>query len=467
MPKKQGFTGWPSQRQSFLFLFVCVSFLLFFRPGIALRLLGSFDERCYMGWIYWLVGTASDGCEGKSHWGGIALLWLPFGLVGALIASAYQESTEAWIVMLVGLSSFLYWAVSLFLIEQILDHYRAKSSNRLLQRFYLSPLLLLNIPVLYYATTRPLLVHAPECMLALLSVLMLLKKRLMYFFLCATLLTLTRLNDAPIFLMALGYTLDQKKRVQSEFRYGLAFCIAVFFGAVFYIGTVRGYNGVSLVQLLQSFTLSRFLQFFLRSDWGVVWTQPWWFFSLCLGTYWAVRQPKAEWIMGAYAWILFEFLICILWGTHGSSYGFRYLIGSYAAALVLCLEWWKASPRDLNRPILGVLCIGSFWNTLLNWIYPTLEWPWPKPNYEGLIPPYAHLWTLVTHANKVAHLFAYSLMSDLLRFLGLQGKIQYTIAGKAVNYGFSGGQELLLGILGMGATIGALAFAARLAVRSK
>ena len=68
-------------------------------------------------------------------------------------------------------------------------------------------------------------------------------------------------------------------------------------------------------------------------------------------------------------WMFAELALCFLWRGNGSDFAYRYLIGSYAGALMVWLEFLGVADRVLKRVSESLLLLNAFWLFWLAWIY--------------------------------------------------------------------------------------------------
>lgn len=417
-------------------------FLFFFRFGIALRLSGNFDERCYLSWVEKWVGTDPAGCVGSSHPPGIALLWLPAAFIGKTFGGIFGEPLEEWIAAFCGLQSFLFWVASLFIIHKTI----AITGRTCPQRVTL--LLVFSVPVLFFAATRNLLVHSAELFLGLLIVNQLFKDRCLTALVLICLLCFVRPSDFPYFFPLMA-TFSPKKEIRKLFV-GLSLVfLGIFSTAIAYIAIVKGYHSTNLIYLLKNFDWYSLALIFFRTDFGIFWTQP----LLLVWVIYLFRRREALDPISkqALAASFFLFFIALIWPTHGSSFGYRYLIGVYPLALLTLLKLdcdftkiWKSVTLRL------LFSYQAAWLLLLFWVVPASEtlWPWKDVNYKGLAPPFGILGSWLSNLPEFLSLSKFSPAG--FWWVKLQGKgVTFGLLGQQTDYGLSGALGVFFSILSL------------------
>ena len=334
-------------------------FFLCFKPLIALTQYQALDDLGYVSMTANFLGLDYPQAPPNSYPPGVILAWLPAGLM--TLVSRWILGTPDIIALpiFVGLSSYAYWCGSLFLIAAML---RTSAAQALIA--------LLGVPVLYYATHRTTMVHAPELMFALATAWFVLKRDAVKAFGCALMVFALRLNDVPILLFAIAPAIEAGREKVSGRRLMLAgvAIIAVATAYVVWLGFFAGYNRFNLTHMVRGFSLSRIPVVLFGGDWGLSWTAPAWL--LCLAA--ALVRWRQVSLASKFAcfWMLCELIVCVAWPGNGSDFGYRYLIGSYAAAMFIWLDvrrvetnraWW----RGIGTAWAATAC----WLTWVTWIY--------------------------------------------------------------------------------------------------
>jgi hypothetical protein len=199
----------------------------------------------------------------------------------------------------------------------------------------------------------------------------------------------------------------------------VTFVVAVLFIRLGFITHYGGAKGVSLLEIFRGVSF-HWLRFTLYGSlFGLLWTGPWWIAGLALGVFyfrsisWAAR-------IGC-LWMALQLIVCIGWGGYGSAFAYRYLIGTYVAAL---LVWREAFP-SLGKAGLycfkGLLAVEAIYLSYLTFVYP---YYWGDP-------------TLSLDLSKVRNLVGvsplglavFSCFSDLSFFARFQGAKQSALHG--------------------------------------
>lgn len=361
-------------------LITSIVFLLCYDVSVALTINPRnwfADEGCYMQALGTYLGIDGEHVCGNSAFraAGVTLLWLPFAAIGKYIAHFKHENVTEYILGMISYGSVLFWAVTFFFVKRIL-----KESSRKTTDYLFIVAVLFNIPSFYYVFSRPFMPHAAEAMLAFGFVYFLKKSLPVHALLMAVWLTLTRYNDAPVFLMLVAWMLDQRRRSGTPFHPRTVKLIGVVVGlAVIGIGWVSlfyGYDSYTVIDLLHDTKWKGAYDFFISPNWGILWSGTWWLVSLLLGL-WHFRR-LSFYSRAAVLWMIAEAVLCIGWNGNGNSFAFRYLIGSYAAALVVWMEVYERKPK-LERLFKAVTWLGGawiFWVLLLFGIVPLTSAMW-------------------------------------------------------------------------------------------
>jgi hypothetical protein len=350
----------------YFLIFSSLIFLLFFRPGVAMRVSGDFDDRAYLCKAEKWVGIHGDFCPKSSHFSGIALTWFPAMLLARVFSFFDLGTFDNWAGFFVGMTSFICWIASLFLIEKIValhtKEWEESPLKTFLNSWQYSILFLCNIPVLYFSTTRTFMVHAPELMWSLLLVYFCTRQNIFWALVSMLSLVLTRPNNLAAGLLFLVFlSRDPKSSLKNKNVFYASSMLLFGLGMVFF--TYRfifyGYNGTYFLPMLLDFQKQQLVSFLFREDFGIVWSQTLWLLSFLI---WGLYFFKSSDIFAtAGVWLLFSGSLSILWPTHGNTFGYRYLIGSYGGVLIIMLE---ALPKLLSsfshRKIKGFMIAMTF-----------------------------------------------------------------------------------------------------------
>jgi len=314
-------------------------FLLFFRARFAFMPNWNSDDGCYLQILSGWIGMFPAGCYDRPHFYamGAPLLWLPAALPASLLSYLGPWTMEDWVVPAVSLWSFCLWSIALIFLQKTL----ASRETLFVLGWRSSPraalLLILCIPALYYATMRNIFSHSAEIACAMATLYFTQKRSWVPAMVSSALLILTRYNDAPVVLFLGGALLDHgdAKGFLKHRRLILsvlaASCLGFLGLAAFY-----GFQNYTLLHLIRDLSWESTLNTFLGLDFGLLYTAPWLLGALFLGF---LRIPHLSWRgRGALAWVTLELLLVIGWNGNGGEFGYRYLIGCYAAAIALWLE---------------------------------------------------------------------------------------------------------------------------------
>ncbi len=358
-----------SRRRDLILFFLGLAFLLFFRGRWAF-VIGNFDQGCYVEWLHKLIGAEYPPCYAKTHLPGVALIWLPAAALAGLFHLVFG-GFEDWLIPFAGLSSFLAWGLSLFLLDKTIT---LLSANRphWLQNWKWSILFLLNVPLLDYATRHNLMSHAAEFLAATLTLYFLVQDRFVIALLCCTWLTLVRLNDLPMLAMVVGryldlHRIDLKNREQRRFLIGLG-TVSLFVCAVgIYIGVMKGHANVSLFDILKHINLENLSIILFRPGESLILFTFVWVFSLIAGT---ICFRRLSWMSrGGLGWMVA--LLVFFVGHRGAYFfdgpHFRFLIASYLAVLTILFELTRSGSARFQKATQWALIVGALWFTTYIW----------------------------------------------------------------------------------------------------
>lgn len=429
-------------RQFFLTLLICsLFFLFFFRSGIALRLSGDFDEQCYLAKVEKLVRADTPGCADKSHFPGIALLWFPGAGLGRIIALILKEPTQPWVAAFSGFSSFFFWCLTAFLIQKIILHYYP-SSKQVKESFLfgflgMSFLLLLNIPSFYFSFARNLMAHSGEVFLSFLFLYFTIKNKPLHAGIALVFLILTRPNNlgaGMVYLTAFGM---QRRTFFFWTKWLGLLSVLMLVG---YFGFYKGYNETYLIPSLVHWDIDRLALFFFRTDLGILWNQTLWALVFLLAFFRLSKlSPFQESLL---SWMTFSALFTLFWPTAGSSFGYRYLIGSHAASLFLFLEFslvYRSFFLRFRKGIGFLLALTSLWGINLYWssTAPPPFWPWQDPFLKTMSPPFWILENWWLRTSDMLRLIQFSSLGQILCLLGAP-EPYLTFKGEQIPYFFEG-----------------------------
>jgi hypothetical protein len=350
-------------------------FLFFFRARYAFLIYSGDDDLHYVLWLKKLIGLPSPiSFSNTSYTPGIALLWLPAGLLSRLLAHWWP--VDIVLPVLIGLSSFLMWFISYYILDSIACRFNQQHPEKAVGPRW-SSWWMLSIPILFYATNRTTLVHPGEVLVAMGIVWAVLNRKTATAFGLSVLLTCVRLNDLPAFALVVGLLIDSgqlKERFKSAVARSFLVCGVLAVSActvwVLYVGLIRGYNGVTLWQMSHQISFAKLVHVVMGLEWGLLYTGTIWLIVFAFGM---VKWRSLSWTArGAWLWMLSEFLVCLGWGDSGEEFAYRYMLGSYVAAVVVYLELRKdCFSETMSQWIDRILSISALWMCYLTWIFKT------------------------------------------------------------------------------------------------
>lgn len=332
-------------KEDYLWALACASvlFLVFFRGRWALKAVNQYDDQCYLEWLHKFLFTPYPACYSSSHLPGGAILWIPVGWLSKLLSTLTSIPLAQWLEPLIGLQTFLTWAISLILLQKIILKFKVSS----LQSKKIALVFLLNIPVLEFMTQFNFSTVAAELFLCCCLIYWVITKRWILAVLAGVLLNLTRLNDMVAFLVILGALIDSQKAKQLHFSektkrllllgftilFGLATAYALF------IGIFKGYNGLFLKDILPRLSPYRWWRGLFMGGWGLFWAAP---AAILIFIFSLFFIKKLTWFSRAgLVWIFAEITLIIALNECRSDYTnppWRYIIGSMIGMLPALLE---------------------------------------------------------------------------------------------------------------------------------
>ncbi len=372
-----------------LLLVIAGVFLIFFEVPLAFNVREIIDDTCYLSWLHRFLFIPDTACPQAYHLPGTALLWIPAGIAGRIGAFLLHSGPSHWISTFIGLTSYACWAASLILV----DRFVSRSPSSRLRNFSWVALFLLSVPVLHYATARATMAHAAEIFLALTTLYLATKRHytaslIFGFWLCAT-----RVNDAPIILVIFarmwderassigGITTRQKRLAAGAILVTLLASIPIIRLAFFhYYG---GASTTGLIPILKNISWREFFHVMGGDYWGLIFTGPFWLLGLGAGIVFFQRlswMARASWF-----WMALLLLVAIGWGGMGNSFGYRYLIGTYAGLLILWIELIPLLSSAWDKAFKVALIAQAAWLTHLTWTYDHFSNYWEiLTHWQGL-----------------------------------------------------------------------------------
>ncbi len=351
---------------SALLIAVCLIFFIFFKVTVALIPYSQLDDWCYLKFAAKTVGEELPGCIGSDYPPGVMLLWFP-AAISAKIVAFFIPSVDfsELLAACVGVLSYFYWGSSLFILHPIFK-----------RNVFLTLIISLSVPVLYYSTERTTMTHSSEWFLVCALAWTVLRKRLFPAILFSVVLTALRINDFPALFLPIGLYLDQKKPITQKTLLSALSIPLFILAAILVFFSKHGYHSSHLSTWIGNFTFSRIGWVFGGADWGLFFTALPLLTVNILGLYHLRKLSNIG--RACILWAVIELAICIGWKGNGSDFGYRYLIGSYVSLVVLC-----AGDLKINWGFKGMLLAQSLFNCLLLIFYKVFDDTTPTPT-EGM-----------------------------------------------------------------------------------
>lgn len=350
-----------------------VALLLFFcfRAAWAFQVNWQNDDGCYLKYTALISGIDPMGaCHSLwYHPPGTALAWWPAGWLAQIGAAITGDRALFWLVPLASLASFAWLGVALAALAAFLK-------TRVASPRAWAWITVAASPVLFYVIHWPLMAHAAEIGVSSLLMLALARNRVGTALALAVFLTTIRFNDAPAVLLPLGLLWERAKAKERGTKVALAFprgqiiAIVALAGLVLafigWIAFIKGYGGARLQSLLPSLDREGFHYFFFSDREGMLWSSPIWLATLFGGI---ALSRSLGWVSRfALLWMFLNFLVCVSWKGGGGSFGYRYLTGTYPAALWILLEVIERFPRA-RRPLAWFGALSAAWMIWLLYLY--------------------------------------------------------------------------------------------------
>lgn len=344
-----------------LYTFVAAgTFLIFFHPTLAFNARALVDDECYLKWLSRFLFFDYEACPNPYTFPGTALVWLPGAALARVVAFFTQTDLLPAITASIGVTAYLCWVASLFVLYQLVAHYTDKEK----ERFWLPLLFLFAIPVLHYATARSTMTHTAELLLCLSTLVFLQQRRFALALVFGILLTATRINDCPILLVILGSYLDDEKNWK-RLKWPLVI-VGLTSLPLLKIAFFSYYGGGSgLIPILRQVSWNEFNRVMVGDRYALVFTASFWLAALFAGSLFIKRLSWTG--RAGLVWMWFLFFICMGWGGMGNSFGYRYLIGTYPLALIIAFELRKEIPAE--KLALALIFLNALWITHLTWVY--------------------------------------------------------------------------------------------------
>ncbi|MBF0443685.1 MAG: hypothetical protein HQK54_17390 [Oligoflexales bacterium] len=374
----------PNSNFHHVLLISIVIFLLFFRAKYGLRMYGAGDDACYLSYLGRILGTSLSECGDTLHAPGTIFIWLPLALITRLFTWIFNSDFKTWVVAGIGLSTYFFWTISLyFLYDLSKDRIASLLGDKWWTR--LLPLAMIaSSPLLYYITNRTSMAHGAEFFFSILFYWLMMKNRYYLAFFSAVLLLFTRYNNAPVIAVIFARMLDLRKspdRSSMPDRYFILFYSAFFCIVGAFIAKkafISGYsnNGMGTFQdCIRNVDLfgnpwTYFTGFMTNASSGYLWTGGFWVLTFHLGLLYIFRLSWVSRI--GLLWMFLNMIISLNW--RGGDFGYRYLIGTYAPAIMLWLELAEMLKKKkwFRWLSVSVIAFNSLWSLWLVWIIKTL-----------------------------------------------------------------------------------------------
>ena len=386
---KMNFADDERSRIYLMLLVIASVYLVFFEVPLAFNARDIIDDNCYLGWLHRLLLLPETVCPHPYHLPGVALLWIPAGALARLTAFILREDCQHWITIFVGLTSFACWAGSLVIADRIVSLLTKPNP----EPFRWTVAFLLSVPVLHYATARSTMAHAGEILLALTALFLAIRGRYTASLLVGLWLCATRINDAPILLVIIAKFWQDRKnsmvgitKSQERWLWIAASALVISGAAVVDLAFIHPYGGTAdspLVRIFKATSWHETLRVLAGDYWGLVFTGPFWL--LCFGLS-VIHFRKLSWMARAcWLWMAILLWVAIGWEGMGNSFGYRYLIGTYAGALIIWLELLPLLSPLWKKCFQAALVVEALWLTHLTWVYDHFSSYWDIfTHWQGL-----------------------------------------------------------------------------------
>ncbi len=358
-----------------IFTFV---FFFFFRAQNAFNIPASPDASCYLSWLYKFLGRNYSGICYGDFFPGIALLWLPLTIIFSALSFFTPLSHYTMVSLSISVSALLFWGFTLLLASKICQEMEIS--------FFEVILWLFSVPILYYSTSRVDMAHSGELLLSTLMLFFILKNQTVKAFIAFFLLFLTRLNDFTAILLPLTLIIATRKKILTikSISFYIFFLVVIISIIIFsYFAFLTDYNRVNFYTIFSRISFDRLLIVLFGTDWGLIWTAPWWLFVLIIGLLNFLKISNLS--RCSLLWMLTELFCCIGWNSNGGDFAYRYLIGTYAGTLLI---WRDIRKLYVTQVRIGkfLLLINALWITFLTWIYRT--YPLFSPDWISVRNPH-------------------------------------------------------------------------------
>lgn len=315
---------------------------------------------------------------------GAPLVWLPGALFARITGQLLPGDSSNWYWVLTALYASSLWIVLYLLCLKVCDELQIlrtpfSGERRSWRSHGVALILVINLQVIHYAFHRVMMSHVVEVILAFATLLALLKNRFILALFFSAFLTLTRFNDAPVFLLILARYLDVKR---SEMGWSSLFAAAkkhillsllvlVALTWTFKVAFISGYARFKLSDILIGISSWDVFYFLMGPDWGTLFLIPFWMLGFFLGCIYFRRLSFLS--LASLVWMSAEIFICIAWRTNGSDFGQRYLMGATVGLIPVWVECIRfLSERTVQR-VKVLAAVNAAWLIFLGVVFVTVD----------------------------------------------------------------------------------------------
>ncbi len=358
-----------------LLALLSLTFLVFFRSTTAFSIYTPADDANYIRILVELLNWEMpyELSQKLFYYPGTSLLWIPSAFISYFGELIFGVSRYTLLPPMVGLNSFFLICFSSVLIFLALKRSLSQFFT-LNQLQFLSFMLTLVSPVLYYGTFRTCMSHAAELFSCALFLWALVSQKLIPTFLAALLVVLVRPNGFPVFLAAVALAFSQTSNLKPELLrllkvLSIAFLLiaTITAGYVALSGTYNDGNSDAFFTAFKNLNLSEVRHVLFGGNFGLFWTAPWWLLMLIMSLFF---YRSLNLISKACAvWLWSHFVLCVYAGHHGADFGYRYIIGTYMAGIYIFTQLWPHISPKWRQAHQYILRINVIWMLYLTWVY--------------------------------------------------------------------------------------------------
>jgi hypothetical protein len=180
---------------------------------------------------------------------------------------------------------------------------------------------------------------------------------------------------------------------------------------------------------------------------------PWWVLPLFLGL--IFFRKLSNFARAALAWMWLEALLCMAWNGTGGDFGYRYLVGSFAGALIVWMDLLRIYPHWIKN-FRRLTIAGGVWLVYITWVYRTASIlsPMLVKNDQGAMVaaeiPYYFLRTIFHIADPAVYYNAWIQQFPLVTLYMSWNESDYTHLSHLV---LQGPPQLLLAFVSLAAVL--------------